>query len=281
VRLGWETAKDSKIAAAVAAARKAEVALVFVGDHTSEGADRTTLSLPGDQDALIAAVAAANPQTVVVLNTVGPVTMPWLDQVAGVVQGWYPGEEAGNAIAAVLYGDVDATGRLTVTFPRGEDHPALLSPARFPGTNAQADYDEGLLVGYRGYHATGETPLFPFGYGLSYTTFALSDFTLKPVAGQHVPSASVRLTNTGKRAGTQTVQLYLTFPADSGEPPRQLVGFAQATLAPGASAVVELAVAADAGRVWDVASKGWRQPIGTYRLEVGTSSADIADARAF
>lgn len=281
VRLGWEPAGDAKIAAAVDIARKADVALVFVGDHVSEGMDRTSLSLPGDQDALIAAVAAANPRTVVVLNTVGPVTMPWLDQVAGVVQGWYPGEEAGNAIAAVLYGDVDATGRLTVTFPRGEDHPLLLSQARFPGTNAQADYDDGLLVGYRGYHATGDTPLFPFGYGLSYTTFALSEFALKPTAGQHVPSASVRVTNTGKRAGTQTVQLYLTYPASAGEPPRQLVGFAQATLDPGASTVVEIPVPADAGRIWDVTTNGWKQPVGTYRLEVGTSSADIVSSKSF
>ncbi|SEL59637.1 beta-glucosidase [Pseudoxanthomonas sp. GM95] len=281
VRLGWEPASDSKIAAAVEVARKADVALLFVGDHVSEGMDRTSLALPGDQDALIAAVAAVNPKTVVVLNTVGPVTMPWLGQVAGVVQGWYPGEEAGNAIAAVLYGDVDATGRLTITFPRGEDHPLLLSQARFPGTNAQADYDDGLLVGYRGYHATGDTPLFPFGYGLSYTTFALSDFALKPVSGQHVPSARVRVTNTGKRAGTQTVQLYLTYPASAGEPPRQLVGFAQATLAAGASTVVEISVSADAGKIWDTAAKGWMQPAGSYRLEVGTSSADIVAAKDF
>ncbi|RZZ82620.1 beta-glucosidase [Pseudoxanthomonas winnipegensis] len=281
VRLGWEPASDSKILAAVEVARKAEVALVFVGDHVSEGMDRTSLSLPGDQDALIAAVAAVNPRTVVVLNTVGPVTMPWLNQVAGVVQGWYPGEEAGSAIAAVLYGDVDATGRLTVTFPRGEDHPLLLSQARFPGVNAQADYDDGLLVGYRGYHATGEQPLFPFGYGLSYTRFALSEFALKPVAGQQVPGASVRVANIGKRAGTQTVQLYLTYPASAGEPPRQLVGFAQATLAPGASAVVEIPVSADAGRIWDAAANGWKRPAGGYLLEVGTSSADIVDARTF
>ncbi|MET0289098.1 MAG: glycoside hydrolase family 3 C-terminal domain-containing protein [Pseudoxanthomonas sp.] len=281
VRLGWERAQDSKIAQAVAIARKAEVAVVFVSDHVSEGMDRTALSLPGDQDALIAAVAAANPKTVVVLNTVGPVTMPWLDRVAGVVQNWYPGEEAGNAIAALLYGDIDATGRLPVSFPRGEDHPFLLDAARFPGTNSEAAYDEGLLVGYRGYHATGEKPLFPFGYGLSYTTFALSEFALRPAAGQHVPSASVRVTNTGKRAGTQTVQLYLTYPASAGEPPRQLVGFAQAMLAPGASTVVEIPVSADAGKIWDSAANGWKQPDGTYQLEVGTSSADIADAKTF
>jgi beta-glucosidase len=281
VRLGWEPAQDSKIAAAVAVARKAEVAVVFVSDHVSEGMDRTSLSLPGDQDALIAAVAAANPKTIVVLNTVGPVKMPWLDRVVGVVQNWYPGEEAGNAIAAVLYGDVDATGRLPISFPRGEDHPFLLEAARFPGTNSEAAYDEGLLVGYRGYHASGETPLFPFGYGLSYTRFALSEFALKPATGQAVPHASVRVSNTGKRAGTQTVQLYLTYPASAGEPPRQLVGFAQATLQPGASTVVDIAVSADAGKVWDSKAKGWTTPKGGYVLEVGTSSADIAARQTF
>ncbi len=281
VRLGWERASDAKIAEAVAVARQAQVAVVFVSDHVSEGMDRTSLSLPGDQDALIAAVAAANPKTVVVLNTVGPVTMPWLDRVAGVVQNWYPGEEAGNAIAAVLYGDVDATGRLPISFPRGEDHPFLLDRARLPGVNGQAHYDEGLLVGYRGYHATGDKPLFPFGFGLSYTRFALSEFALQPVAGQHVPNAQVRVTNIGNRAGTQTVQLYLTYPASAGEPPRQLVGFAQATLQPGASTLVALKVSADAGKVWDPQANGWSVPQGQYVLEVGTSSADIAARQTF
>ncbi|MGC4010477.1 MAG: glycoside hydrolase family 3 C-terminal domain-containing protein [Pseudomonas sp.] len=282
VRLGWQRAADSRIEAAVAVARKADVALVFVGDHVSEGADRTSLALPGDQDALIAAVARANPRTVVVLNTAGPVTMPWLEQVAAVVQGWYAGEQTGNAIAAVLYGDVDARGRLPVSFPRGEDHPMLLSSsARFPGAGNEASYDEGLLVGYRGYHATGETPLFPFGFGLSYTRFALDRFELVRQAGQAVPSAKVTVHNTGERAGTQTVQLYLTWPESAGEPPRQLVGFAQATLAAGASTVLEIPVAASAGQIWDVDSKGWKVVTGRYRLEVGTSSTDLVAALEF
>ncbi|MCD7098787.1 glycoside hydrolase family 3 C-terminal domain-containing protein [Stenotrophomonas sp. MMGLT7] len=281
VRLGWQRAQDSRIAAAVEVARQADVALVFVGDHVSEGADRTSLALPGDQNALIEAVARANPRTVVVLNTVGPVAMPWLEQVAGVVQGWYPGEQAGNAIAAVLYGDVDARGRLPLTFPRGEDHPLLLPAARFPGIGNEAAYDEGLLVGYRGYHATGDTPLFPFGFGLSYTRFALDRFQLVPRAGRVVPGATVRVTNTGERTGTQTVQLYLTWPEDAGEPPRQLVGFAQATLDAGASAVLDIPVAASAGQVWDVESRAWKYLPGRYRLEVGTSSADMVAGLEF
>lgn len=280
VRVGWEPAGDSKIDAAVAAARKADVALVFAGDMASEGADRPTTALPGDQDALIAAVAAANPRTVVVLNTVGAVRMPWLDKVAAVVQAWYPGEQAGNAIAAVLYGDVDPSGRLPVSFPRGDDHP-ILNRARYPGVNLEASYADGLLVGYRAYNASGDTPLFPFGFGLSYTHFALSGFGLARTDGPGVPSAHVRVANTGRRSGTETVQLYLTYPEQAGEPPRQLVGFAQVTLAPGESREVQIPVATDAGQVWDEKSASWLRPAGDYRLELGTSSADMVDGKRF
>ena len=157
---------------------RASVAVVFAGDFNSEAFDRPSLSLPGDTDALISAVAAANPRTVVVLNTGGPVLMPWLGQVRGVIEAWYPGEQDGASIAALLYGKVDPSGRLPVTFPATAASSAIDSAAQWPGVDLTSTYSEGLDVGYRYDHATGIQPLFPFGYGLSYTEFSLSDLTL-------------------------------------------------------------------------------------------------------
>ena len=154
----------------MAAARQADVAIVFANDAQGEGMDRTSLSLPGDQNQLIDAVAAANRNTIVVLNTGGPVLMPWLHEVDGVLEAWYPGQQFGTAIAAVLFGDANPGGRLPVTFPASETQgPAAANPPNtYPGVNGIESYDEGLDVGYRWYDATGQRPLFPFGYGLSY-----------------------------------------------------------------------------------------------------------------
>jgi beta-glucosidase len=171
--LGWAYV-TGRIDAAVAAARRADVAVVFAGDFNSEAFDRPSLNLPGDENALISAVAAANPRTVVVLDTGGPVLMPWLAQVKGVVEAWYPGEQDGFAIAALLYGDVDPSGRLPVTFPATDALTAVATPAQWPGVDLTASYSEGLDVGYRFYHATGIRPLFPFGFGLSFKVADLS-----------------------------------------------------------------------------------------------------------
>jgi beta-glucosidase len=167
---GWQE-PDDLIEKAAAAAHRADVAIVFASDNVSEGGDRIRLSLPGDQDDLIAAVAAANRRTIVVLHTVGPVTMPWLGNVAAVLEAWYPGEQAGAAIAAVLFGDSNPSGKLPMTFPRGEDQGPDATPEHFPGVDGTVLYAEGLNVGYRYYDSTGEEPLFPFGFGLSYTQF--------------------------------------------------------------------------------------------------------------
>jgi beta-glucosidase len=222
ITLGWSYV-SGQIRAAVDAARRADVAVVFAADYESEDFDRPTLSLPGDENQLIAAVAAANPHTVVVLNTGGPVLMPWLSRVAGVIEAWYPGEEDGAAIAALLYGDVDPSGRLPVTFPASEDQTGIETPAQWPGVGLQSDYTEGLDVGYRYDHALGIRPLFPFGFGLAYTTFTLDGLGVTPSASG--VTVSVHVTDTGDRAGTDVPQAYLTYPAGAGEPPAQLVAF--------------------------------------------------------
>ena len=177
IHFGWQTPSQSGIPAAVAAARKADVAVVFANDAQGEGMDRTSLDLQGDQDQLIEAVAHANRDTIVVLNTGGPVLMPWLDDVQGVLETWYPGQTFGTAIAAVLFGDANPGGRLPVTFPASNTQgPAAANPPNtYPGdANGNESYTEGLDVGYRWYDATGQRPLFPFGYGLSYEQFDVS-----------------------------------------------------------------------------------------------------------
>ena len=165
MKLGWSPPDPARWQAAVDAARAADAAVVFVNDIRTEGADLSTLKLPGDQDALIEAVAAVNPRTVVVLNTGGPVLTPWRDRVAGILEAWYPGQENGNAIASVLFGDVNPSGKLPATFPRSDDQGPLTSPERFPGVNDTARYDEGLLVGYRYYDARGQQPRSRSGTG--------------------------------------------------------------------------------------------------------------------
>src|SRR5205085_3872982 len=169
-------------AEAVAAARSSDVAVVFANDAASEGSDRPTLELPRWQDALISAVAAANPRTVVVLNTSGAVLMPWIDHVAAVVEAWYPGQQDGAAIAPILFGDVNPSGHLTETFPASASQGPAKTPAEYPGDGTSVLYDEGILVGYRWYQASGEQPLFPFGHGLSYTTFGYSNVSARPQA---------------------------------------------------------------------------------------------------
>jgi beta-glucosidase len=265
--LGWEYASDP-IAAAVAAARSSKVAVVFAGDYSSEGFDRPSLNLPGDENALIAAVAAANPRTVVVLNTGNPVVMPWLNQVAGVIEDWYPGEEDGDAIAAVLYGQVDPSGRLPVTFPSST---AQLTPSQWPGVNLVSTYSEGLQVGYRYDNANGIQPLFAFGFGLSYT-----HFTHRLVSTTRTRTGwvlRVRVTNAGKVAGTDVPQAYLTFPAAAHEPPAQLAAFKPVALGPRRSATVSLTVPTSALASYQ--GSRWTTVPGTYTLVVGESSQNL------
>jgi beta-glucosidase len=293
-RLTWATPSDLApgIARAVAAAKAASTAVVVVSDDTeSEAADRPSLNLPSAQNELISAVAAANPRTVVVIDAGAPVVMPWVNQVASVVDAWYPGESNGTALAAVLFGRVDPGGHLPVTFPVDLSQVPESSPAQFPGVNGQVLYSEGIDVGYRYYDADEKTPLFPFGYGLSYTRFSYSGLTITPRQVQNDSSnpgptscgcngqsgrqvtVSARVTNTGQVGGSDVVQLYLDDPVSAGEPPRQLKGFQKVTLRPGQSATVRFTLTGHDLSYWDDAANGWVLPDGRFQVYVGDSSA--------
>ncbi|HEX7361721.1 MAG TPA: glycoside hydrolase family 3 C-terminal domain-containing protein, partial [Bryobacteraceae bacterium] len=275
-------AEGSNIKQAVKVARAARVAVVFANTNESEGKDRINLELPGDQNQLIAAVASANPNTIVVLDTGGPVLMPWINSVRGVIEAWYPGQEDGNAIAAVLFGNVNPGGRLTLTFPRTENAVPTNEPQQWPGINDTSVYSEKLDVGYRWYDATNTQPLFPFGYGLSYTAFKVSDFRLTPQTLSSQLSrpdpkvvATLNVTNTGHRAGAEVVEAYVKQPVTNGEPPRQLCGFAKVFLNPGQTKSVELAINPRAFSIYSISTHKWISPAGTYEILVGTSSRDL------
>ena len=269
VTLGWQPPANL-LAQAVAAAKKAAVAVVFASDYETEGADLTTIGLPANENQLISAVAAANPDTVVVLNTGSAVTMPWLNQVKGVIEGWYPGQNDGSAIAAVLFGDVNPSGKLPVTFPQSLAQVPASTAAQWPGVNGKVQYSEGVLVGYRWYSTKGITPLFPFGYGLSYTSFAYSHLAVRPGRGGFQVSADV--TNTGQRAGADVAQLYVGDPASTGEPAEQLKGFQRVTLQPGQTTRVSFTVSASDFAWWN---GHWEVTPGSYALMVGDSSANL------
>jgi len=292
--LSWATPSDLApgIAQAVAAAKSAKTAVVVVSDDTeSEAADRPSLNLPSAQNELISAVAAANPHTVVVLDAGAPVVMPWLSQVASVVDAWYPGESNGTALAAVLFGRVDPGGHLPVTFPTDLSQVPASTPAQFPGVNGTVEYSEGVDVGYRYYDAKNETPLFPFGYGLSYAHFAFGRLTVTPQRVQNdvsgpgptschcngqsvnLVTVSARVTNTGRVAGSDAVQLYLGDPAAAGQPPRQLEGFQKVTLRPGQSTIVRFRLNGHELSYWNDAANGWVVPVGSFGVYVGDSSA--------
>jgi beta-glucosidase len=292
--LSWATPSDLApgIAQAVAAAKSASTAVVVVSDDTeSEAADRASLNLPSAQNELISAVAAANPHTVVVVDAGAPVTMPWIDQVSSVVDAWYPGESNGTALASVLFGATDPSGHLPVTFPTDLSQVPASTPSQFPGTGGEVQYSEGIDVGYRYYDATNETPLFPFGYGLSYTTFAFSHLRVTPQQVQNGTSnpgtpacgcngqsgtqatVSATVTNTGTVTGSDVAQLYLNDPAAAGEPPRQLKGFQKVTLKPGQSTTVHFTLSGQDLSYWDDTANGWVLPDGTFGVYVGDSSA--------
>jgi beta-glucosidase len=278
VTLGWQPpGQPSPIDQAVALARSSDVAVVFASDFESEGSDLGGIDLPGQQNQLISAVAQANPNTIVVLNTGSAVTMPWVDSVRGVLEAWYPGQEDGNAIASVLFGDTNPSGKLPVTFPKSLSDVPASTPAQWPGVNGQVQYSEGLDVGYRWYDAKNIQPLFPFGAGLSYTSFAFSHLVVGP--GDLSPDGRVTvradITNTGKRAGADVVQLYLGEPAAADEPPQQLKGFQKVQLAPGQTKHVTFTLDSRDVSYWNTNSQSWVTAPGRYRIMVGDSSADL------
>jgi beta-glucosidase len=263
------------LSSAVSAARRANLVVYFAYDQEREGQDRPDLSLPNAQDAFIEQVTEANPHTVVVLDTGGPVLMPWLDQVPAVLEAWYPGEQDGIAIAAVLFGDADPGGRLPQTFPASNDSVPASTTNQWPGSGdgQDASFSERLDVGYRWYDANKVAPLFPFGYGLSYTRFDYSGLRISHSGGSVAVSFTVR--NAGARTGSDVAQLYVDDPAFVGEPPKQLKGFQRVLLRPGRSAEVTIALTPRSFSVWDSATQQWRVRRGLYRILVGASSRDI------
>jgi beta-glucosidase len=268
--------RNDAIERAVSAASSADVAVLVVGtndDWETEGEDRVTMALPGEQDELIAQVAAANPNTVVVINAGSPVSMPWLHRVRAVMQVWFPGEEFGEALADVLLGAAEPGGRLPVTLPvRLDDTPAFL---HHPGRDGKAVYAEGLSIGYRWYDARGIQPLFPFGHGLGYTTFTIEALSISGSIGEGVDvRAMVR--NTGSRTGSQVVQCYVQPDGNGPERPlRTLQGFAKVTLEPGQQHEVEIWLPERCFAVWDVGAHDWVVPAGAYTVLVGESSRSL------
>jgi beta-glucosidase len=262
-------------------ARSADVAIIFVHTDETEGRDRPNLKLPGNQDQLIATVAAANKRTIVVLDTGGPVLMPWLDHVDGLLEAWYPGQEDGNAIAAVLYGDFNPSAKLPLTFPRTAAELPTAHQEQWPGDDGRSIYSEKLNVGYRWYDATHHQPLFPFGFGLSYTTFQLSHLTVSASKPDNLSTtgkqAAVKLdvTNTGTREGSEVVQVYVEHPAANGEPPHELRSFAKVFVKTGETKSVTLMLDERSFSVYNSSAHRWTSPAGTYTVFVGTSSRDL------
>src|SRR4051794_11067479 len=271
---------------AVATAAAADIAIVFVGDGASEGTDRASLaaddrtctlfgcapSSPVSQDQIVAQVAAANPNTVVVLQTGNPVSMPWLSKVLGVLEMWYPGEQDGNVAAALLFGDVNPSGKLPYTFPKRLEDTPIRSAKQWPGVNDQSGiphshYSEKLLVGYRWYDAKHIAPLFPFGFGLSYTTFRYSHLRVSRTRGGAVVRFDV--TNTGPRAGAEVAQVYLSDPAGAHEPPKQLKGYQKVMLVPGETRTLTVVLDRRAFSYWDTHAHSWRVAAGCYPVHVG------------
>jgi beta-glucosidase len=276
-------------AAAAALAATSNVAIVFESDWESEGMDRVDLSFPSAQDALVAAVAAANPHTVVVLENGGAHVMPWLANVSAVLEAWYPGQKGGTAIANILFGSVNPSGKLPITFPAGVSQlprPVIPIPAGATGT-FDVDYTiEGFNVGYKWYEAKNLQPLFAFGYGLSYTTFTITNPQLTP---DTTPSngfqVSFNVKNTGNLAGAEVAQVYLGFPSGLGEPPMRLVGWSKVSLQPGAQQAVTVTVnATDPSHplsYWNISTNSWVVAPGDYTVFVGNSSDHLQTAGTF
>jgi beta-glucosidase len=276
-------------AAAAALAKSADVAIIFAHEWESEGMDLDSLSLPDNQDELIARVAAANPHTVVVLETGTAVTMPWADQVSGILEAWFAGSRGAEAVANIIFGDVNPSAKLPMTFPRSEadlPHPTVVQP---PKATVDADrqgwkriaaglpafqvtYDEGVKVGYKWYDAENKPVLFPFGYGLSYTTYSYSDLKVTPGKNFHV---TFTVTNTGSRGGAEVAEVYASLPAAAAEPPKRLVGFSKVKLNAGESKEISVDVDAKYLSIFNVEKNSWQLIPGDYGFTVGGSSQSL------
>jgi beta-glucosidase len=278
-------------ASAAALAKTADVVIVFASQWESEGMDLDSLSLPDRQDDLIAKVAAANPHTIVVLENGSPVTMPWVDQVNGILEAWYPGSRGAEALANLIFGEVNPSAKLPITFPKSDadlPHLTIVKPPVESTTKDgdsdgwkkiaaglpafQIKYDEGLKVGYKWYDAEKKDVLFPFGYGLSYTTYSYSNFKVTP--GKNV-RVSFTVTNSGGRAGYEIAQVYASLPTSAGEPPKRLVGWSKVKLNPGESKDVTLDIDSLYLSVFNASRHAWELTPGDYTFMAGPSSRSL------
>ncbi len=285
----FDTGADPSAAAAVA--KNADVAIVFVYQWESEGMDLDSLSLPEHQDDLIAKVASANPHTVVVIESGTAVTMPWVDQVSAILEAWYGGSRGAEAVANIIFGDVNPSAKLPMTFPRSEadlPHPTVIKPGRDSLPNYrqrdvwkqianglapfQVTYNEGVKVGYKWYDAENKPVLFPFGYGLSYTAYSYSN--LKVTGGKN-PRVSFTVTNTGNRSGAEIAEVYASLPAAAAEPPKRLVGWSKIKLNAGESKDVSVEVDPKYLSIFNVEQNGWQLLPGDYGFMVGGSSQNL------
>jgi beta-glucosidase len=281
VRLGWQPPAGTivqRVRDAVDLARQSDVAIVVLRNYSSEGwIDQPNLDLPNNQADLVRRVAAANPRTIVVMMTGTPVKTASFDsRVPALLEAWFAGQEQGHAIADVLFGDVNPSGHLPVTFPVNEKQTPLRSPRQYPGVNGTADYSEGVFVGYRGYREFGLRPRYPFGWGLSYTTFAYSRLRIRAGHGGKV-RVRFRLRNTGQRAGAEVAQVYVgRLPTGVRTPPRQLAGFAKVSLEPGERRTVTVRLDRRSLSYWSTARGRWVTPKGKVRVFVGSNSRQVA-----
>jgi len=293
VKFSYDAGTDASSAAT--AAKSADVAIVFAQQWESEGMDLDTLTLPENQDAIVSAVAAANPHTIVVLETGSPVTMPWVDQVSGVLESWYSGSRGATAVANILFGEVNPSAKLPLTFPKSDadlPHPMLIHPPKesdldftdpdilkkvTEGLPAfQTYYDEGLKVGYKWYDAEKKEVLFPFGFGLSYTTYEYSGLKVEPGRGADGKmTVSFTIKNAGDRAGAEVGEVYASLPASANEPPKRLIGFTKVRLAPGESKEVTISVDPEYLSVFNEAKDAMEIVPGDYTIRVGGSSKEL------
>jgi beta-glucosidase len=293
---------NANLADAVTAARGADVVIVLAGTISEEGRDLANISLPNGQDAIVTAVAAANPRTVVVLKDNASALLPWIDAVPAVLEAWFPGQADGDVVARLLFGLATPSGRLPVTFARKATDLAVTTLRQWPGVDSAGkppridapgmgmtgggsytvEYTEGLRIGYRWFDAEKVTPLFPFGHGLSYTTFAISNLAVNPRvnAGSGPITVEFTVRNTGRRRGAEVPQVYIGLPSSAGEPPKRLVGFEKVWLDPGQQRRVRLVVDPRAANhplgIWDTAAQSWVTSDGVYRIQVGNSATNVA-----
>lgn len=280
-------------AAAAALAKESQMAIVFAYQWTHEAYDVPNLSLPDKQDELIEQVAASNPNTIVVLESGTAVTMPWASRVSGILEAWYAGSKGADAVADIIFGEVNPSAKLPITFPVSEadlPHPQLVGPsleAKAPGAimrtgvarpTFSVHYDEGLKIGYKWFDAENKQVLFPFGFGLSYTTYSYSGLEAMPDSqtGGGVTTVSFQVTNTGSRAGVEIAQIYASLPASAGEPPKRLVGWSRVPLEAGESKKVKVTIDAKYLSIFDEATNSWKLLPGVYTFRVGSSSRDLA-----